>query len=157
MTNPRFEDLTSRWDILCNIENGKISISKDLRVPQSRALLRPFTLSNSIGTPNQDGSITPLSTISNSHLTLASANSNLSVYPSNLSSATSSSAVLSGGSDSDIGRAPLPPLTHTNSSASLTSSKIDAKYEAYDNTFMEDVCFSFVSVQPSKFNNMDRL
>lgn len=30
VTNPRFEDLHSRWDVFCNIETGKITISKDI-------------------------------------------------------------------------------------------------------------------------------
>lgn len=31
VTNPRFEDLTSTWDVLCNLETGRITISKDLK------------------------------------------------------------------------------------------------------------------------------
>jgi hypothetical protein len=31
VTNPRFEDLTSVWDVLCNLETGQISVSKDLK------------------------------------------------------------------------------------------------------------------------------
>lgn len=31
VTNPRFEELPGRWDILCNTENGKITVSKDFR------------------------------------------------------------------------------------------------------------------------------
>ncbi|CED83201.1 Arf3-interacting protein 1, N-terminal domain [Phaffia rhodozyma] len=31
VTNPRFEDLHSRWDILCNIDTGRITVSKDIK------------------------------------------------------------------------------------------------------------------------------
>lgn len=31
VTNPRFEDLTATWDVLCNVETGRITISKDLK------------------------------------------------------------------------------------------------------------------------------
>lgn len=31
--NPAFADRPSWWDVLCNIETGKITISKDLRPP----------------------------------------------------------------------------------------------------------------------------
>lgn len=31
VTNPRFEDLTSRWDVLCNIDSGRITVSKECR------------------------------------------------------------------------------------------------------------------------------
>lgn len=30
VTNPRFEDLQNTWDILCNLETGRITISKDM-------------------------------------------------------------------------------------------------------------------------------
>lgn len=31
VTNPRFEDLQSRWDILCNIDSGRIIVSRECR------------------------------------------------------------------------------------------------------------------------------
>ena len=31
VTNPRFEELPGTWDILCNLENGKVTVSKDFR------------------------------------------------------------------------------------------------------------------------------
>lgn len=31
VTNPRFEDLHSRWDVLCNIDTGRITVSKDIK------------------------------------------------------------------------------------------------------------------------------
>lgn len=31
VTNPRFGDLTSTWDVLCDAETGKVTVSKDLR------------------------------------------------------------------------------------------------------------------------------
>ena len=31
VTNPRFEDLSSRWDVLCNIDSGRIIVSKECR------------------------------------------------------------------------------------------------------------------------------
>lgn len=35
VTNPTFEDHPTWWDILCNIDTGKILISKDLQAPSS--------------------------------------------------------------------------------------------------------------------------
>lgn len=31
VTNPRFEDLTASWDVLCNIDTGRITVSKECR------------------------------------------------------------------------------------------------------------------------------
>jgi hypothetical protein len=31
VTNPRFEELPGRWDVLCNLENGKVTVSKEVR------------------------------------------------------------------------------------------------------------------------------
>lgn len=31
VANPRFEELPHTWDILCNLETGKVSVSKDLK------------------------------------------------------------------------------------------------------------------------------
>lgn len=31
VTNPRFEDLSSRWDVICNIQTGRITVSKDIK------------------------------------------------------------------------------------------------------------------------------
>jgi len=31
VTNPRFEELPMTWDVLCNLETGKVTVSKDLR------------------------------------------------------------------------------------------------------------------------------
>jgi len=31
VTNPRFEELPTRWDVLCNIETGRVSVSKELK------------------------------------------------------------------------------------------------------------------------------
>lgn len=33
MCNPAFADRPSWWDVLCNIETGRITVSKDLRPP----------------------------------------------------------------------------------------------------------------------------
>jgi hypothetical protein len=30
VTNPRFEELPSRWDVLCNMETGKVTVSKEI-------------------------------------------------------------------------------------------------------------------------------
>lgn len=31
VTNPRFEELPSTWDVLCNLETGKVTVSKELK------------------------------------------------------------------------------------------------------------------------------
>ncbi|WWD18448.1 hypothetical protein CI109_102900 [Kwoniella shandongensis] len=31
VTNPRFEELPMTWDVLCNLETGKVTVSKDLK------------------------------------------------------------------------------------------------------------------------------
>ena len=31
VTNPRFEELTHTWDVLCNLETGRVTVSKDLK------------------------------------------------------------------------------------------------------------------------------
>lgn len=31
VTNPRFEELPMTWDVLCNLETGKVTVSKNLR------------------------------------------------------------------------------------------------------------------------------
>ena len=31
VTNPRFEELPMTWDVLCNVETGKVTVSKELR------------------------------------------------------------------------------------------------------------------------------
>lgn len=35
VTNPRFEELPMTWDVLCNLETGKVTVSKDLRTSVS--------------------------------------------------------------------------------------------------------------------------
>jgi hypothetical protein len=41
VTNPIFELHTEAWDVFCNIETGKIAVSKDIAMPLSSA--RPFS------------------------------------------------------------------------------------------------------------------
>jgi hypothetical protein len=31
VTNPRFEELASTWDVLCNLETGRVTVSKDVK------------------------------------------------------------------------------------------------------------------------------
>ena len=31
VTNPRFGDLTSTWDVLCDVETGKVTVSKEVK------------------------------------------------------------------------------------------------------------------------------
>jgi hypothetical protein len=39
VTNPRFEELPTRWDVLCNIETGRVSVSKELKVGNSGVIM----------------------------------------------------------------------------------------------------------------------
>lgn len=49
--NPAFADRPSWWDVLCNIETGKITVSKDLRPPAAgiQSALRAMKLDGGIG------------------------------------------------------------------------------------------------------------
>lgn len=40
VANPRFEAFTASWDVFCNIDTGKITVSKDIRMPAP--LASPF-------------------------------------------------------------------------------------------------------------------
>ena len=137
VTNPRFEDLTSRWDVLCNIETGKISLSKDTRPPSPRHG-RPFSPTPpSVGTLSLgDPPSAPSSAVSGQ----------MPFGRHGDGSAISLGASVS--SEADIGRAPVaPPLVSNPSTVSLPTlngavpalSKAELAREAYDSIFMEDV------------------
>ncbi|WWC62606.1 uncharacterized protein I303_105203 [Kwoniella dejecticola CBS 10117] len=55
VTNPRFEELPTTWDVLCNLETGKITVSKNLQ---------PSTLSN----PSAGGSGVTGGTVNSSNV-----------------------------------------------------------------------------------------
>lgn len=136
VTNPRFEYLTSRWDVLCNIETGKISLSKDTRPPSPRHA-RPFS-----PTPSSNAalSLDPPSVPSSA----VSGQMPFGRHGDGLASSLGAST----SSEVDIGRAPVaPPLVSNPSTASLPTlngagpalSKAELGREAYDSIFMEDV------------------
>jgi hypothetical protein len=43
VTNPRFEELPGTWDVLCNLETGKITVSKELRSTGGGGLITGVT------------------------------------------------------------------------------------------------------------------
>jgi hypothetical protein len=47
--NPAFADRPSWWDVLCNIETGKIVVSKDLRSPPSSFASNTLTAGGTLG------------------------------------------------------------------------------------------------------------
>jgi hypothetical protein len=59
VTNPRFEAFTSSWDVFCNIDTGKISISKDLRMPAPVA--------SPISSMTEESLVSPASTASDEY------------------------------------------------------------------------------------------
>jgi hypothetical protein len=111
VTNPLFEDLTARWDVLCNIETGKIAISKDLRANATGAMAngRPFS---------------PVSSDAGS---LPSAVTGSMPFSPNNSAP-----------DVDIGKAPPVPTRERDGSLSSASAK-EGKTDSYDLAFMEEV------------------
>ncbi|GAA5924641.1 hypothetical protein JCM1841_006373, partial [Sporobolomyces salmonicolor] len=53
--NPAFADRPSWWDLLCNIETGKITISKDLRSPPSSSIAAATATTRSSAHPARGG------------------------------------------------------------------------------------------------------
>ncbi|KAI8338870.1 docking domain of Afi1 for Arf3 in vesicle trafficking-domain-containing protein [Chlamydoabsidia padenii] len=67
VTNPTYEEHTAWWDVLCNIDTGKITVSKDIQVPspgrkQSLAYFEEGFASLSIGRTSAGNSVLPLKT-----------------------------------------------------------------------------------------------
>lgn len=44
VTNPRFEDLRC-WDVLCNVETGKITVHRDIQLPQRSQVFKGLSSS----------------------------------------------------------------------------------------------------------------
>lgn len=54
--NPRFEELPSIWDVLCNVETGRVTVSKELQIPAAAAKpdLRDVMSERSVSTTGKD-------------------------------------------------------------------------------------------------------
>lgn len=55
VANPRFEAFTQSWDVFCNIDTGKITVSKDLKIPNG-VVIAP----NIIGSPTEEVPQSPI-------------------------------------------------------------------------------------------------
>jgi hypothetical protein len=62
VSNPRFEDLTNTWDVLCNIESGRITISKDIQ--QGNTLPSSFPTSSNASSVSVSSSSTQQESLS---------------------------------------------------------------------------------------------
>lgn len=111
VANPLFEELTARWDVLCNIETGKITLSKDLR---------PSSASATNGRP--------FSPASSEHSSLPSAVTGSMPFSSTIASP-----------DVDIGRAPPTSTREREGSVSANSGREARSADSYDVAFMEEV------------------
>lgn len=70
VANPRFEAFTNSWDVFCNIDTGKITVSKDLKIPTGviitpNVLASPTNEEPSSPTPGSEDSDSLKSPISN--------------------------------------------------------------------------------------------
>lgn len=130
VTNPRFEDLTPTWDVLCNIETGRITVSKDITQPgrdgvgggSSAAASNASHLSLSASS-----GVSAASTDSHEPSSAVSGTMPFGAHGSGLSSLNNSMI------DSDIGRVPSihQPTAH--------SGKIESRLDFPDNAFMDEI------------------
>lgn len=132
VSNPRFEDLTSTWDVLCNIETGRIHISKDIQQA-------PVSYTASSYSPSTNASQLSLST--SSAATHSSTNDgrnaghapnqSLDMSPDSFSAVSGTLPFSSNGAgvpvqsgDSDIGKAPTREASITSSGGIMGGSTV---------------------------------
>ena len=141
VSNPRFEDLTSTWDVLCNIETGRIHISKDIQQTPSSG--------NSSSYPSSSAaSILSFSTSSvathSTHANNTSGDLSMSASPEPLSALSGTMPFGQYGagiqslssSHGDRTRDRDDASTNADSSSRM---KMDGKVDSADNTFMDEV------------------
>lgn len=122
VTNPIFELHTEAWDVFCNIETGKITISKDIAI--SSQPMRSF----SPGPPER--SLTEMT------LTTGAASTNLA----------NSTTTKTGGVVSEDGSKNTPVIGGVVlSHATLTGAKNEVVRESVDHSFMDDIISAITS------------
>lgn len=155
VSNPRFLDLTSTWDVLCNIETGRIHISKDIQTSSAAGASAVTS-----GNPNASS----LSISTNSSATYASAqhsghranNSSVdlstspepmsavsgslpfSLHGNGIQSLASSTNAPRKDSDGESGR-PLQSDGYTSSKGSMMLGKMEQRLDSQDNVFMDEI------------------
>ncbi|WVQ65758.1 uncharacterized protein L199_003936 [Kwoniella botswanensis] len=118
VTNPRFEELPTTWDVLCNLETGKITVSKNLQ-----------SFSNSITNTGSGG--------------MTGSNNASSVNAANVGSMRSGrSSETSLGSSSMIKVEDDPSTTSGTPQAKMNSI---AKSDCLDNQFMDEISSAMTS------------
>ncbi|WWC88583.1 uncharacterized protein L201_003495 [Kwoniella dendrophila CBS 6074] len=116
VTNPRFEELPQTWDILCNLETGKITVSKNLQSSTTST-----SSSNSNNTSTANGSL--------------SSRENHSSHVGSMRSGRSSETSLGG--NSSIIKVEDDPNTISNTPQAKMNST--AKADCIDNQFMDEI------------------
>lgn len=52
VANPRFEAFTQSWDVFCNIDTGKITVSKDLKIPSGAVISPNYVATSPVDEPS---------------------------------------------------------------------------------------------------------
>ena len=137
VSNPRFEDLTSTWDVLCNIETGRIHISKDIQQASSS-----YPASSNASTLSFSTSGATHSTHANKRSSVDFA---VSASPDPLSALSGNmpfeqyGAGIQGLSSSQGDRARDRDREDTSTADSGSRMKMDGKLDSSDNLFMDEV------------------
>jgi hypothetical protein len=122
VSNPRFEDLTSTWDVLCNIETGRIYISKDIQQTPSSSIpyFAPSTnasqLSLSASSVTTQSSVPPVPSLPANIKNSSGSPEPASAISGNLPFGNGGNGITNSISDSDIGRGlgREPSMTSSN-------------------------------------------
>ncbi|KAK9898601.1 spindle pole body interacting protein [Cystobasidium minutum MCA 4210] len=132
VSNPRFEDLSSTWDVLCNIETGRIHISKDIQQapssatstysPSTNASQLSLSTSSAATHSSQNNGIRTQGHASNQSLELSP--DTFSAVSGTLPFGSNGTGLPNSSSDSDIGRAPAREASITSTGGVMGGSTV---------------------------------
>ncbi|KAK0544318.1 hypothetical protein OC846_006120 [Tilletia horrida] len=123
VTNPRFEDLPA-WDVICNIETGKITISKDI---EPASLPFPINASGHSYAPSRQGMVRDnFSSGSLSYASGSVGNSALNGFSSINQTNSNSNGVASGGQSIHEANGTVSSPTTANAGASSSRAPSEA-------------------------------
>lgn len=140
VSNPRFEDLTSTWDVLCNIETGRIHISKDIQQApigptssfSSASNASQLSLSTSSAATHQSGA-PGLHELSTSPEPLSAVSGTLP-FSQHGQGIQGGLGMTSSTSDSDLGKS-----AHSGKDTHPVTSKIETRLDSSDVLFMDEI------------------
>ncbi|PWN49412.1 spindle pole body interacting protein [Violaceomyces palustris] len=129
VTNPRFEDLHA-WDVLCNVETGKITVSRDIPAASASPVNpRPAITRDTFSSSSSLGSMS-----GGHHETLSGSKASTEIEGSNNTFGVGGVGVgVGSSSSSSIKSSSINPVRERNHAL------MDARPDAPNNIFMEDI------------------